>query len=108
MASRWWKRILGRWLSAKPLLHRRIGVLPSPQYLLDKIALIWIAYPIAVFTRIYGACEWEAPARQGKLRRIPYICSGTTLSAENSAPPPDQRHLSRRCPSLPPMGSAGL
>jgi hypothetical protein len=34
---------------------------------------------IAVFTRMYGACAWEALARQGKLRLIPYICSGTAL-----------------------------
>ena len=28
---------------------------------------------IAVFTRMYGACEWKAPARRGKLRWIPSI-----------------------------------
>jgi hypothetical protein len=34
---------------------------------------------IAVFTRMYGACTWEAPAREGKRRWSPYICSGTAL-----------------------------
>jgi hypothetical protein len=28
---------------------------------------------------MYGACAWEALARQEKLRLIPYICSGTAL-----------------------------
>jgi hypothetical protein len=36
--------------------------------------------PRAVFTRMYGASEWEAPPRQGKLRWNPYICSGTALA----------------------------
>jgi hypothetical protein len=35
--------------------------------------------PIAVFTRMYGTCTWEASVRQRKLRRVPYIWSGTAL-----------------------------
>ena len=35
--------------------------------------------PRAVFIRMYGTCECEAPARQGKLKRIPYIRLGTAL-----------------------------
>ena len=30
---------------------------------------------------MYGTCECEAPARQGKLKRIPYIRLGTALEA---------------------------
>jgi type I restriction enzyme, R subunit len=41
--------------------------------------------PIAVFTRMYGACDWEAPAHQGKLRWRPYICSGAALMSMESA-----------------------
>jgi hypothetical protein len=35
--------------------------------------------PRAVFIRMYGTCECEAPARQGKPKRIPYIRLGTAL-----------------------------
>jgi len=35
---------------------------------------------IVVFTRMYGAYEGEALAPKGKLRVIPYICSGTALN----------------------------
>jgi hypothetical protein len=34
---------------------------------------------IALFTRMYGTCAWEASIRQRKLRRVPYIWSGTAL-----------------------------
>jgi hypothetical protein len=36
--------------------------------------------PRAVFTRMYGACEREAPAHNGKLRWSLYVGLGAALS----------------------------
>jgi hypothetical protein len=41
--------------------------------------LLQVLNPIAVFARMYGTCAWEASVRQRKLRRVPYIWSGTAL-----------------------------
>jgi hypothetical protein len=43
---------------------------------------------------MFGICAWKAPARIGKLRRIPYIWSGTALALASA-------------PFLPELGNSG-